>query len=626
MLLKQRRHARRWILLGLLTGVLLAALLPVVTTSAPGSDAALGNYVIPATRFILHASLLTAVGLLTTVFLLPSTHRGDDAVVTLSNGAAATAAFSCLTSLILLVLMLSNVLGPPLTDAVNLETMQQFLRELPSASVLLIQAVLLATASLCAWKIRARRGVHTALFLAMAGAATLALGGHSAAAPNHVLATLSLIGHIAAAALWAGGLLGLACLAYLGPGLLRPAIPRFSSVALWCVIVVGISGTTNAVLRVGSLEGLFSSSYGSILLLKISAFLVLIAFGVIHRRRLITEPLTTRRKFLRLVVAELAVMAVAFGLAAALSQANPPAAHGSVPDLAPAQAPTFLRLFGTFHLDAFGLLTALTASALYLAAVIRLRRRGDKWPMRRTVAFSCGIVFLVVVTCTGVGRYALATFSMHMVQHMALNMVAPLFLLLGAPMTLALRALRPPARKALLKAIESTPVRLVTHPIITTAVFITSLYALYFTPLFELAMSNHWGHLAMQAHFLLSGLLFFWFILGIDPGPRKISYAPRVPLLLLVMLAHTVFAMVLVFGNSVLGGGYFAKLEIRWRPSLLEDQALGGALAWLLGELTTVAVLAWIILHWFAAADRSDRAALRGDRYRAAKVDVKPNP
>lgn len=622
---KQRRHVRRWILLGLLIGVLIATLLTVGEETGPDGVAVLGGYSVPAVRFVLHASLLTAVGFLATVLLLSSPSRSSNAARRLSAGAAAAAAISCLAALTLLVLMLGNVLGVPPVHALTVEALQQFLRELPSGPALLVQAALLATAALCAWRIPSEWGVRAALFLAMTGAATLAFGGHSAAEPNHVLAILSLIGHILAAAVWAGGLLGLARLAHLDPTLLQLALTRFSSVALWCVIIIGISGTINGILRTGSPGALFSSSYGSILLLKICAFLVLIAFGIIHRRRLIAAGFSARGKFLRLALIELAVMAVAFTLAVMLTRADPPAGHGSDSMLTPARAPTFLRLLGTFHPDAFGLLTALTASALYLAAVARLRRRGDKWPLRRSVAFSCGIVFLVTVTCTGVGRYALATFSMHMVQHMTLNMVAPLFLLLGAPMTLALRALRPPARKALLNAIESAPVRLVTHPIVTTGIFITGLYALYFTPLFELAMSDHWGHLAMQAHFLLSGLLFFWFILGIDPGPRKIGYAPKIPLLLLVMLAHTVFAVVLVFGNSVLGGSYFTDLEVPWLLSLLEDQALGGALAWLLGELTTVAVLAWIILRWFAAADRADRAALRGHIYRASEIGTKPN-
>jgi cytochrome c oxidase assembly factor CtaG len=267
--------------------------------------------------------------------------------------------------------------------------------------------------------------------------------------------------------------------------------------------------------------------------------------------------------------------------------------------------------------DAFGLIVCVAAGSAYAAGVIALRARGDRWPIGRTVAFTAGLALVAIVTCTAFGAYAMVLFSAHMAQHMVLSMIAPVLLVLGAPVTLGLRALDVTGRRRLLSVLRSGPARFVGHPATVTAVFVLGLYALYFTPLFRMLMSTPAGHLLMQAHFLVSGFLFFWLVLGVDPDPDRPPLIALVPLVLLVMLTHTAFSVVLVFGATPVFAAGAMGVAPAWAPEPVEDQAMAGAVAWALGEMASALVLAMLLMRWFGAMDRAERArgrarALRG--------------
>ncbi len=155
-----------------------------------------------------------------------------------------------------------------------------------------------------------------------------------------------------------------------------------------------------------------------------------------------------------------------------------------------------------------------------------LHRRGVHWPVHHTAWWLAGVASLVAMTATGIDGYGMELFSVHMFQHMVLNMLTPIFLVLGAPMTLLLRALpsgagrRGRARRGLLRLLHSRFATALTHPAVTFVLFITSLYGLYFTPIFDELMSTWWGHNLMLVHFLIVGFLYFWSLLGVDPNPR----------------------------------------------------------------------------------------------------------
>ncbi|GAA4431320.1 hypothetical protein GCM10023169_35730 [Georgenia halophila] len=277
-------------------------------------------------------------------------------------------------------------------------------------------------------------------------------------------------------------------------------------------------------------------------------------------------------------------------------------------DLGP---PTLQRVLGTVRLDPFVGPVSVLALVGYLTAVRVLRRRGDAWSGWRTAAWCSGVAVALLVTCTGVGAYAMALFSVHMVQHMTLNMVVPALLVLGGPVTLALRALPVGGRRTLLRVLHSPSARFYTRPAVAAGIFTVSVYVLYLSPLFGFLMSSAWGHMLMEAHFLASGLMFFFLMVGVDPAPRRPSELARIPVLVVVMILHGLFSAVLVFSTTVIGAGYLQSVDRDWGPSLLADQHLGGAIAWVVGELPVVALVIVLLMRWFAAADRADRVAER---------------
>ncbi|MCB5182709.1 cytochrome c oxidase assembly protein [Streptomyces antimicrobicus] len=277
-----------------------------------------------------------------------------------------------------------------------------------------------------------------------------------------------------------------------------------------------------------------------------------------------------------------------------------------------------------FSFDAFFLIGCLLGLALYGWGVARLRRRGDAWPMGRTVAFATGVLSVALVMCTKLNDYGMVLFSVHMVQHMVISMLSPILLLLGAPVTLALRAL-PPAgrgrkgpREVLLALLHSRYVRVVTHPAFTIPMFIASLYALYFTPLFDTLMGSKAGHIAMMVHFLAVGLVFFWPIMGVDPGPHRPGYVMRMLELFAGMPFHAFFGIALMMASEPMIATY-AHPPASLGVDALQDQQWAGGIAWAFSEIPSVLVLIALIYQWYhseqRAAKRADRAADRdGDK------------
>ncbi|MGA5068576.1 cytochrome c oxidase assembly protein [Streptomyces exfoliatus] len=294
--------------------------------------------------------------------------------------------------------------------------------------------------------------------------------------------------------------------------------------------------------------------------------------------------------------------------------------HGMTMDLPPFTLGRGLE----FSPDLFFLIGCLAALGLYGVGVARLRRRGDAWPVSRTVFFTVGVLTVALVTCTKLNDYGMVMFSVHMVQHMVISMLSPILLLLGAPVTLALRAL-PVAgrgstgpRELLLKLLHSRYIKVITHPGFTIPMFIASLYALYFTPLFDFLMGSKPGHIGMMVHFLMVGVVFFWPIMGVDPGPHRPGYVMRMLELFAGMPFHAFFGIALMMASEPMVKAYEnppASLGI----DALTDQNAAGGIAWAFSEIPSVLVLIALVYQWYHSeqrqAVRQDRAADRdGDK------------
>ncbi|MBD3007362.1 MULTISPECIES: cytochrome c oxidase assembly protein [unclassified Streptomyces] len=298
--------------------------------------------------------------------------------------------------------------------------------------------------------------------------------------------------------------------------------------------------------------------------------------------------------------------------------------HGMMMDLPPFTLSRGLEFGG----DPFFLVGCLLALGLYGWGVARLRRRGDAWPVGRVVSFVLGVLTIAVAMCTKLNDYGMVMFSVHMVQHMIISMVSPILLLLGAPVTLTLRALpaagrgRKGPRELLVALLHSRYMRIITHPAFTIPLFIASLYALYFTPLFDFLMESKAGHIAMMVHFLAVGLVFFWPIMGVDPGPHRPGYVMRMLELFSGMPFHAFFGIALMMASEPMVGAYKhppASLGI----DALSDQTWAGGIAWAFSEIPSVIVLVALVYQWYKSeqrqARRIDRTADRdGDQELAA--------
>lgn len=468
---------------------------------------------------------------------------------------------------------------------------------------------------------------------ALATLLPLALTGHSASGGSHDLATNSLLIHLVAGALWAGGLLALLVHALRGGEHAYLAARRFSAVALWCFVAMAFSGVVNALVRVQPSD-VFDTAYGRLILAKAAALCVLGALGWVQRRRgvaaLEADP-GARAPLIRFALAEAAVFGLTFGIAVALGRTPPPAPpifNPSIPvieigyDLA--GPPTLARILFDWRFDLVFGTAAIVFAVVYVAAVIKLRRRGDTWPIGRTVAWLLGCLVLLFATSSGVGRYMPAMFSMHMAAHMLLSMLAPILLVLGAPVTLALRALPaagrddpPGPREWLLAALHSRVSRVLTNPFVATFLFVGGFYGLYFGGIFDAAVDSHPAHLAMNLHFLLTGYLFYWVVIGVDPTPRPIPPLGKVGMVFASLPFHAFFGVVLMSTNTVLGEPFYKSLQLYWHNDLLGDQRLGGGIAWAAGELPLVIVMAALLIQWRRSDERTakrlDRAADRDD-------------
>ncbi len=468
----------------------------------------------------------------------------------------------------------------------------------------------------------------------IAGILPIAATGHSASGGAHDLATNSLFYHLIGAALWIGGLIALLTHARRRGAHLPLAASRFSRLALVCWIVLAASGVVNAVVRVAP-DQLLDTRYGLLVLGKVVALAVLGVFGHQHRQRSVralrdgggSGPLV------RLAAVEVLVMLVTIGLATALSRTPPPQevyAQPSNTELLIGYdlhgAPTVLRLIADWRFDLIYGTAAVVLAAVYLLGVRRLRRRGDAWPVGRTAAWLLGCATLLVSTSSGLGRYSPAMFSVHMVNHMSLSMLVPILLVLAGPVTLALRALPPSGRGAppgprewLLALTHSRLARVLTNPIVALVLFVGSFYGLYFSGLFDAALSEHWAHLAMNAHFLLAGYVFFWPVIGVDPAPRRLPPLGRLGLLFASVPFHAFFGVILMNMQTVIGAEFYRALDLPWREDLLADQRLGGGIAWASGEIPVLIVMIALLVQWVRSDEREAR---RRDRREDATGDA----
>ena len=474
---------------------------------------------------------------------------------------------------------------------------------------------------------------------AVVGLLPMSLQGHRGGTAEHDSATSAIFLHVLFAGIWLGGLVTLAIVRPLMDQTRTAAVlRRYSTLALVCFIVVAASGYLSAQIRVETIGNLLTP-YGILVLVKTATLLTLGLFGAAQRqffiRKLERSSTGSGGYYWWIIAAELGFMGIASGVATALARTAtpvPPIVVAQTSNPSPAElltgsplppVATVERFFTMWNFDLIWILLCAFGIFFYLAGVWRLHRRGDKWPVYRTVLWILGMLLLFYITNGGVNVYERYLFSAHMLAHMALGMLVPVFLVPGGPITLALRAIDKRhdgsrgAREWIMLLVHSRVFTVLAHPLVASGLFVGSLWVFYYTPVFSWATTNHIGHEWMVVHFLLVGYLFVSSLIGIDPSPKRSPYPIRLIVLLATMAFHAFFGLAILSSTGLLLSNWYGAMG--WGTSALDDQHVGGGIAWSVGEIPTVALAVIVAIMW----SRSDaRESKRYDRKAARDGDA----
>jgi cytochrome c oxidase assembly factor CtaG len=274
------------------------------------------------------------------------------------------------------------------------------------------------------------------------------------------------------------------------------------------------------------------------------------------------------------------------------------------------------RVFTTWDLLSPAAVLVLVTAGLYLWGVVVMRRRGDRWPLGRTLSFVLvGTGGAALATVSGLAAYDDTLLSVHMVQHMILTMLVPLAMALGAPVTLALRTLPRRPRRWLLAVLHSRVAKVLSFPPLTFTLYVITPWALYFSGWYAATLHSDYLHEMSHLHLVLVGCLFFWPLMGIDPLPGRITYPARMLLVVLTLPFHAFLGITIMAQDRLLGGSWYPGLHqgpmAAWLPDPHTDQALAGGILWSSGDAIGLVFFAVLFVQWVRS---SMREAVREDR------------
>lgn len=519
------------------------------------------------------------------------------------------------------IAQMSYVLGLNYQQIFSSGVISTYIFDLTSSRGYVISAVIAIAIAVIAIFVRNENTLFLLVVLTGAAIATPLLNSHAASLGDHSMALTSSVVHGIAVSAWVGTLIAVIPQIKAGDS---PVVNRFGALAKWSVIALSLSGLAATYTRLDSPADFYQTGYGQLVLIKVTLFIMAVSLAGKIRSALAKNISLT--KFLTF---ELAFLATAIGFGVALQ--NTALSRESLPLPTAAEEilgfefpppPSIANYAFGWHPEWVMLTLAITGLAMYLYAVRKLRLNEVSWPIGRTISFLIGISLLIWASSSGIAKYAMISFSAHMIQHMVLSMIAPIFLVLSAPITLALRTLpinsdsaQRNARDWLLAIVHSSYSRRVTNPISVLIIFTFGLYAVYFTPLFANLMRSHTGHVFMEMHFLLSGFLFAFVTVGVDPAPRVVPHWAKLMMVLIALGLHTFFALAIMQSTTPIGVDWYGQVQPPWMFNLLKDSYAAGGVAWAIGEVPTL-ILAIIVVYQWARSDtklatRLDRAAQR---------------
>lgn len=645
----------------ILPGILAAAVAFLAAVSFTGiarpaelaDPGAFVRWSLPMARAIHHASMaLSIAALVFAAAIIPRAAKvtrdteGDahPAFTRTMNIAAGAAVVWTLSAATVMLLTFWDLAGIPMSlDPQYSAAILDYILSITTGRAWAWMVVIAAITSSLALAVRSKTTVGLSALFSLFGILPLAFIGHAAGGDDHFAAVNSIGLHLLAVVLWFGGIMVLALLApTLGgeaPGRARGQVlagvvlKRYSALATFAVFLMIGSGLASAVIRITDWDQ-WLTPYGTLVVVKLLITLALGMLGLWHRRMVIPKLLegkfTALRAAWQVVAAEVVLMAAVMSVATVLARTAPPTSDAPPAEATPARlltgydlppAPDTAAWFTTWRMDWIWVAVCLFGLAVYLWAFIKLARRGDKPSVLRLASWIVGLFALFYVTSGAVAVYGKIQFSTHMVDHMSLTMIVPIFLVLGTPVTLLLQVLPSRAdgtrgpREWILYLVHSRYSRVITHPIFAAVNFAGSIVVFYFTPLLEPAMRYHAGHELMNLHFLLTGYLFALSLVDADPVPKRYPYPMRLVVLLATVAFHAFFGVALMSTETLLAPDYFGNMGRTWGGTALEDQVVGAGAMWAIGEVPTLVLAIFVVISWLRQdkkdTKRYDRQAER---------------
>jgi putative copper resistance protein D len=242
---------------------------------------------------------------------------------------------------------------------------------------------------------------------------------------------------------------------------------------------------------------------------------------------------------------------------------------------------------------------------------------GNPVSTARTIAFVAGMAALAFALLSGIDRYDTSLFSIHMVQHVLLTLVAAPLIALSAPITLLLRvASSGTRRRVILPLLHARVTRVLAFPVVAWLIFAAVMWVSHFSALYDAALEDPLVHDLEHVIYLAAGLLFWWPAVALDPAPWRMPHPVRALYVFLQMTQSTLLAVVIVNAQTVLYPHY-ATVQRAWGPTPLADQQMAGAFMWVAGDLVFLTATMAILVGWSRAEGRD---AAREDRRAAAEL------
>lgn len=576
---------------------------------------------LPISRLVVDLSAAAAIGglALATVGLSRSGPEWNRAI----DVAAAASGIWTVSSAVTTFFTFLSVAGSKISiDEQFGQSMGVFLTGTDLGLAWLVTVLVAAAVTVLCFAVRSRGMVALTAGVSMIGLIPLAQQGHAAGTASHDAAVTALGLHLVGAALWVGGLTMLVLLRGVLPGdRLAVVVARYSSIALGCFVLVAVSGVASAQIRVGALSNLFTP-YGTLVLVKIGAIVAIGVLGAVQRRRAIrslAEAPARHRPFWTLIVVELAVMGVASGFAAALGRTATPVdqiALSKTTDPSPAElltddllphAPGAWGWLTQWNIDLFWLMAAVLLAATYVAGVVRLRRAGAHWPVRRSVAAALAIVSLVVATSGSLHQYDRFLVSANVGAHVLLGLVVPALVWAAAPVVLIRAAVHPRdddstgVREWTGVLVDNAAVRYLVQPFPAFLLAAAVWWAYFATDAVRWSVSDSTGRTVIDVGFLLVGLLamptLFTPVAAGRTHPTRGAAVVRIVGAVVVAAGAVSLGIAMRGPLGLLQASWFGAMGRTWGPDPLVDQARGGLVLVVAGVLLLVAVVVVVLVQ-----------------------------